>query len=89
MVDSSQSGQFQNIQDVLNVQGRICIPEAVSQQFGDLRLDAKTLLVPKMNTEKIFEEMNSLEDGTCVAAILDLDGFTKNLVKSDVSHEFC
>lgn len=85
MVDSAKNGQFNNIQDVIDVKGKICIPTAVAGQFGDLRLDAKSLLVPKNSADEIFDEMNSIKENTCVAAVLDLDAFSKTLTKSDVS----
>ena len=83
MINTSRMGEYQNLDEVIGAGGNICIPNAVYDQFGSMYSSAKDLLIPKKNANEIFDDMASSQRGTCIAAILDLDGFQKALIDDE------
>ena len=58
-MESSNGPQFHDINDVIAVQGKICIPDAVKDQFGDLVVNTKSLLIGKTSVVDMFEDIDS------------------------------
>lgn len=83
MINASQYGEYKNLDAVVESRGEICILSAVSDQFRSTYPETSDLLAVKEDAANMFKDMDSTSSKSCVASILDLDGFKKTLIDNE------